>query len=166
MIFYLTLSSCSRGHSTSCLSETDFFCELLFSLMVSVCSSPGLRLACDVIPAIPGITSGPNTTYISEQKSKALRVSQSKNVMQKIREILLILAQVPSTVERAKFKVMVVTYMPWKTQAGEDWFAFLVKEVKAHGPTFLKRKVSEIWEQSFKFAWNLWSTYSTGGSVM
>lgn len=80
--------------------------------MVSVCSSPGLRLACDVIPAIPGITSGPNTTYISEQKSKALRVSQSKNIMQKIREILLILAQVPSTVERAKFKVMVVTYMP------------------------------------------------------
>lgn len=32
--------------------------------------------------------------------------------MQKIREILLILAQVPSTVERAKFKVRVVTYMP------------------------------------------------------
>ena len=147
--------SCSRDHTTSCFSETDFFCKLPVS-SYGFCVLVPLAFGLHVMWFQPMLTptSGPNSTYISEQ-----------NIMQKIRKILIRLAQVPSTVDRVKINVRLMTYSPWKTQAREKLTSISSKGGKSMWSKFFEKKIPEISEQSLKFVQNFWSMCFPGGTV-
>lgn len=117
--------------------------------------TPGLWLACDVIPAMLAPTSGPNPTYISEW-----------NITQKIRKGDFIrLTHVPSTVDRDKINVRVMTYIPWKTQAREKPIFISSEGGKSMWSKLLKRENSRNFRTEFKicseflicvFWWDCW----------
>ena len=127
-------SSCSRDHTTSCFSETDFFCKLPISsygFCVLVCT-PGLWLACDVIPvnASTHLWSQPHlhfrVKYNAESKKERFLLGWPKSH--------LLWTGIRST--SGYGHIFHARLEPERT-----WFAFLVKEVKTCGPNFLKRKI-------------------------